>query len=92
MKTGPFKPAPHIPQGYYIAAEDRAKWVRALAAADLIDLATEIALSQELPSAEEETIKARMNLKLKVPDFPSGADIEARDNTELLRLAGLTHG
>lgn len=57
MKTGPFKPAPHIPQGFYIAAEDRAKYMKALVDGNRVDLAAEIGLSRELSSIEEKTIK-----------------------------------
>jgi hypothetical protein len=92
VKTGPYKPAPHISQGYYIAAEDRAKYVRALADAGRYDLATDIALSADLPSAEESTIKARMDMKANLQAYPDGAQLEAQQNEDLLRLAGLKHG
>jgi hypothetical protein len=57
MRTGPFKPAPNEPRGFFIAAEDRAKYMKALADGNRIDLAAEMGLSRELPDIEEQTIK-----------------------------------
>lgn len=69
MKTGPYKPAPHIPQGFFIAAEDRAKYMKALVEGNRVDLAAEMSLSRELPDIEEQTIKA------KLVAYPDGADL-----------------
>lgn len=106
IKSGPLKIAPHVKQGYYIRAEDlgdfanrlhKASWTlrsmnHLIESVWLQDLAEELALCRELPSAEEATIKAQMDLSSKVVAYPDGAELEARDNTALLKLAGLTHG
>lgn len=76
IKSGPFKIAPHVKQGFYIRAEDLGDFAKRLHTASwhlrqanrfiesawLQDLAEELALSRELPSVEEETIKAQKEL------------------------------
>ncbi len=89
MKTGPFKPAPHIPQGYYIADDDSECIGHDLIMAGLylkdigneygdklLDLGLDIKLSRELPSLEEQTIMARRNKKAKLVAFLDGEELE----------------
>ncbi len=75
-RTGPYKPAPHEFQGFFIASQDRAaitstlnraaQYLRAdghkLTADEVDDITREIALSAELPSMEERTIAERNKL------------------------------
>jgi hypothetical protein len=85
MKTGPFKPAPDQPQGFYIAAEDRAKYMKALADGNRIDLAAEMGLSRELPDIEEQTIKRQMDLRATLVAYPDGETLDAQVSANLLR-------